>query len=80
VIEKVRIYHYVKNDFYQCFEFFVGAAGDGAAPTVACSGAQTPAVPTNRTTGAAGDMSRPYKWGLIYRGESITSRPWYCYL
>jgi hypothetical protein len=37
-------------------------AGDGAAPTVTCSGAQRPAAPTNRTTGAAGDTSRPYKW------------------
>ena len=41
---------------------FLGAAGDGAAPTVACSGAQTPAAPTNGTAGEAGDMSRPYKW------------------
>ena len=27
------VLHYVKNDFEQRFEFFVGAAGDGAAPT-----------------------------------------------
>ena len=70
----IRI-HYVKNDFYQRFEFFVGAAGDGAAPTVACSGAQTPAAPTNGTAGVPGDTSRPYKWGLICTGGSITSRP-----
>jgi len=43
-------------------QFFVGAAVDGAAPTMACSGAQRLAAPTNRTTGAAGDTSRPYKW------------------
>ena len=42
--------------------FFVGAAGDGAASTVACSGAQTPTAPTNGTAGAAGDTSRSYKW------------------
>ena len=30
--------------------------------------------------GAAGVTSRPYKWGLICRGGSITSRPWKCYL
>ena len=48
---------------------FCRAAGDGAAPTVACSGAQTPAAPTNETAGAAGDTSRPYKWGLICRGR-----------
>ena len=40
---------------------FLGAAGDGAAPTVTCSGAQTPAAPTNGTAGTAGDTSRPYK-------------------
>ena len=47
-----------------------------AAPTVACSGAQTPAAPTNGIAGAAGVTSRPYKWGLICRGGSITSRPY----
>ena len=31
--------------------FFGGVVGDGAAPTVACSGAQTPVAPTNRTEG-----------------------------
>ena len=41
--------------------FFVEAADDGAAPTVACSGAQTPAAPINGTAGAAGVMSHPYK-------------------
>ena len=51
--------NYVKNDFLQRDEFFVGAAGDGAAPTVVCSGAQTPAAPTNGTAGAAGDTSHP---------------------
>ena len=40
-----RPIHYVENDLLQWFNFFVGAAGDGAAPTVACSGAQTPAAP-----------------------------------
>ena len=71
--------HYIENDFQQRFDFFVGAAGDGAAPTVACQGAQTSAAPTNRTAEAAGVTSHPYKWGLIYRGGSITSRPqkWY---
>ena len=54
--------HYVKNALYQRDKVFVGAAGDGAAPIVACSGAQRPAAPTNRTAGAAGDTSRPYKW------------------
>jgi len=54
---------------------FLGAAGDGVAPTVACSGVQTPAAPTNGIAGAAGVTSRPYKWGLICRGGSITSRP-----
>ena len=54
--------HYVKNDFQQRDEFFVEAAGDGAAPTVACLRAQTPAAPTNGTAGASGDTSRPYKW------------------
>jgi hypothetical protein len=73
-------FHYVKNDFLATVRFFCGAAGDGAAPTVMCSGAQTPAAPTNGTVGAAGDTSRPYKWGLICRGGSITSRPWSCYL
>ena len=42
--------------------FFIEAAGDGAAPTVAYSGAMRPSAPTNGTTGAAGDTSRPYKW------------------
>ena len=54
--------HYVKNALQQRDKFFVGAAGDGAVPTVACSGAQRLAVPTNGTAGAAGDTSRPYKW------------------
>ena len=55
--------------------FFVGAASDGATPTVACSGAQTPAAPTNGTAGAAGVTSRPLQMGLICRDGSITSRP-----
>ena len=38
---------------------FLGAVGDGAAPIVACLGAQTPAAPTNGTAGTAGDTSRP---------------------
>ena len=42
--------------------FFVGAAGDGAAPTMACSGPTRPATPTNGTVGLAGDTSRLYKW------------------
>ena len=72
--------------------FFVGAAGDGAAPTVACSGAQRPATPTNRTAGAAGDTSHPYKWvwfigaahspaapGVsICRGSWWLNRPYKC--
>ena len=40
---------------------FLGAAGIGAAPTVACSGSSTAAVPTNGTVGAAGNTSHPYK-------------------
>ena len=50
-----------KKRFLATVQIFVGAAGDGAAPTVACSGAQTPAAPTNRTAGAAGVTNRPYK-------------------
>ena len=69
-----------RKRFLATVQFFLGAAGDGAAPTVACSGAQTPAAPRNGTAGAAGDTSRPYKWGLICRGGSITSRPWKWYL
>ena len=50
-----------KKQFLAMVRFcFVGAAGDEA-------------VPTNGTAGAAGDTSRPYKWGLICRGGSITS-------
>ena len=45
---------------------------------MACSGATRPVAPTNGTVGAAGDTSRPYKWGLICRGGSITSRPYKC--
>ena len=41
---------------------FLGAAGIGAAPTVVCSGSSTAAAPTNDTVGAAGNMSRPYKY------------------
>ena len=58
---------------------------------MACSGATRPAAPINRTAGAAGDTSRPYKSvgfvgvtqspaapGIsICRGGSITNRP-YC--
>ena len=40
---------------------FLGAAGIGAAPTVACSGSSTTAAPTNGTVGAVGNTSRPYK-------------------
>ena len=50
-----------KKRFLATVQIFVGAAGDGAAPTVACSGIQTSATPTNGTAGAAGDTSRPYK-------------------
>ena len=57
-----------KKRFLATVRFFLGAAGDGAAPTVACSGAQTPAAPINGTAEAAGVTSRPYKWGLICRG------------
>ena len=70
--------------------FFIGAARDGAAPTVACSGATTLAAPTNGTAGVAGDTSRPYKWvrfvgashspaapGVaIYRGDWRLRRPY----
>ena len=42
-------------------QIFLGVAGVGAARTVAYSGAQRPAAPTNGTAGAAGDTSRPYK-------------------
>ena len=41
---------------------FLGAAGIGAAPTVACLGSSTAAVPINGTVGAAGNTSRPYKY------------------
>ena len=55
-------------------QFFIGAAGDGAAPTMAYSGAQTPAVPTNGTAGAAGDTSRPYKWvGFLGAAHSLAA-------
>ena len=55
--------HYVENDFLATVRFFfVGAAGDGAAPTVACSGAQRPAAPTNGRAGTVGHTSYPYKW------------------
>jgi len=40
---------------------FLGAAGIGVAPTVACSGSNTAAAPTNGTVGAADNTSRPYK-------------------
>jgi len=40
---------------------FLGAAGIGAASTVACSSSSTAAVPTNGIVGAAGNTSRPYK-------------------
>ena len=40
-------------------QIFLGAASDGAAPTVACSGSTRPAAPTNGTAGAAVDTSRP---------------------
>ena len=43
-------------------QVFLGATGDGAAPTVACSRATRSTAPTNGTAGAAGDTSRPYKW------------------
>ena len=33
-----------KKRFLVTVQFFLGAAGDGAAPTVACSDAQTPAA------------------------------------
>ena len=63
--------HYVKNDFEQRDEFFVGATGDGAAPTVTCSGATRPAAPTNGIARAAGDTSRPYKWiGFVEAAHS----------
>ena len=62
MFKDLGILHYVKNVFKQRDEFFVGAAGDGAAPTVACSDAQTPAAPTNGTAGTADDTSCPYKW------------------
>ena len=45
--------------------------GDGAASTMACSGATRPAAPTKGTAGAAGDTSRPYKWvGFIGAAHS----------
>ena len=50
-----------KKRFLATVRIFVGEAGDGATPTVAYSGAQTPAAPTNVTVRAAGDTSRPYK-------------------
>ena len=52
---------------------FLGAVGDGAAPIVACLGAQTPAAPTNGTAWAAGDTSRSYS-GVL--GCPDTSRPY----
>ena len=78
--DKIKYKALRKKRFLATGRIFVGADGDGAAPTVACSGAQTPAAPTNETAGAAGDTSRPYKWGLICRGGSITGRPWNFYL
>ena len=58
-----------KNHFLATVRFFLGAAGDGAAPTVACSGTQTLAAPTNGTAGTAGDTSRPYKCPRIYSSD-----------
>ena len=45
---------------------------------MACSGAQTPVALTNGTAVVAGVSSHPYKWGMICRGGSITSRPYKC--
>ena len=41
---------------------FLGAAGIGAAPTVASSGSSTAATPTNGTVRSAGNTSRPNKY------------------
>ena len=64
-----------KKRFLATGGIFLGAAGDGAAPTVTCSGAQTPAALTNGTARTAGDTSRPYKWGLICRVAQSPAAP-----
>ena len=58
-ITHVNTPHYVKTVCSN--RAFLGAAGIGAAPTVACSSSSTAAAPTNGTVGAAGNTSRPYK-------------------
>ena len=51
--------HYMKNS---CSNgAFLGAAGIGVVPTVACSGSSTAAAPINGIVGAAGNTSRHYK-------------------
>ena len=53
--------HALREKQFVATGLFLGVAGIGAAPTVACSGSNTAAAPTNGTVGAAGNTSRPYK-------------------
>ena len=59
----VRYVSLREKRFVATEQFFLEAVSDGAAPTVTCSGAQTPAAPTNGTAGAAGETSHPLQMG-----------------
>ena len=53
-----------EKQFVAMGQIFLGAAGDGATPTVACSGSTRPTAPINGIAGVIGDTSHPYKCSM----------------